>query len=84
MNAQYVLLHAGLARKHVSAQAAGETVAARMSDEVGLECDGLDEVFGAVRTFVGAYTGMRGNVPVERALQGKPRRAVGAREGLFL
>lgn len=84
MNAQYVLLHAGLAREHVSAQAAGEAVTARMSDEVGLQCHSLDEIFRAVRTLVSAYASVRGNVPVERTLQGKPGGAVGADERFFL
>lgn len=68
----------------MSTHATGEAIASCMSDEMGLECHNLDEILGAVRTLVRAYASMCGNVPVERALQGKPGRAVGADERLFL
>lgn len=49
------------------AHAAGKTVAARVSNKVGLECHSLDEILGAVGTLVSTNACMRGNVPVERA-----------------
>lgn len=68
----------------MAAYGAGKTVAACVSNKVGLECHSLDEILGAVGTLVSTNACVRGNVPVECSFQGKSGRAVRAYEGLFL
>lgn len=62
---------------------AGEAVETRMTEEVSSQRDCLDEVLGAVRTLVRAYSCVGGNVPVECSLQRKLGWAVGAAERLL-
>lgn len=83
VNTEHVLLQATLAREHMATDVAGEAVETRMTEEVRSQRDRLDEVLGAVRTLVCAYSRVGGDVPVQRSLQRKLCWAVGAAEWLL-